>query len=37
MAKIFYNRIKRGLMTIEDVPDRWRAEVQRMLDEDEDV
>ena len=37
MAKIFYNRIKRGLMTIEDVPDRWRAEVQRMLNEDEDV
>ena len=37
MAKIFYNRIKRGLMTIEDVPDRWRAEVQRMLDEDEDI
>ncbi len=37
MAKIYYNRIKRGLMTIEDVPDRWRNEVQRMLDEDEDV
>lgn len=37
MAKIYYNRIKAGIMTIEEVPARWRAEVQRMLDEDEDV
>lgn len=36
MAKIYYNRIKAGLMTIDDVPQRWRAAVQEMLDEDED-
>ena len=36
MAKIYYRKIKAGQMTIDDVPDRWRAEVQRMLDEDEE-
>lgn len=35
MAKIYYNRIKAGIMTIEDVPDRWKAAVQKLLDEDE--
>lgn len=34
MAKIYYNRIKRGLMTIDQVPELWRAKVQEMLDED---
>lgn len=34
MAKIYYRRIKAGIMTIEEVPMRWREEVQRMLDED---
>ena len=34
MAKIYYKRIKAGIMTINEVPERWRAEVQRMLDED---
>lgn len=34
MAKIYYKRIKAGIMTIDDVPDRWRAEVQKMLDDD---
>jgi len=32
MAKIYYRRIMAGKMTIEDVPERWRAEVQAMLD-----
>lgn len=36
MAKIYYNRIKAGIMTIEKVPLRWRAQVQAMLDEDEE-
>ena len=36
MAKIYYNRIKAGIMTIDDVPARWRAAVQKMLDENED-
>ena len=35
MAKIFYNRIKAGIMTIDDVPQRWRAAVQALLDADE--
>lgn len=36
MAKIYYKRIKAGIMTIDEVPERWKAEVQRMLDEDEE-
>jgi len=34
MAKIYYNRIKAGIMTIEDVPLLWRAAVQVLLDAD---
>lgn len=36
MAKIYYNRIKAGIMTIDDVPTRWKAAVQALLDEDEE-
>lgn len=32
MAKIYYRRILAGAMTIEDVPMRWREEVQVLLD-----
>lgn len=32
MAQIYYNLIKKGLKTIEEVPLRWRTEVQAMLD-----
>ncbi len=32
MAKIYYRRILAEEMTIEDVPDRWREEVQALLD-----
>ena len=35
MAKIYYRTIKTGRMTIEEVPNRWRAAVQAMLDADE--
>ena len=35
MAKIYYNRIKAGIMTIDEVPERWRAKVQALLDTDE--
>lgn len=35
MAKIYYRRIKAGIMTIEEVPERWRAAVRAMLDEDD--
>ena len=34
MARIYYNLIKKELKTIDDVPEKWREEVQRMLDED---
>lgn len=33
MALVYFNLVKKGLKTIEDVPEKWRAEVQRMLDE----
>ena len=35
MARIYCNRIKAGIMTIQDVPIRWRAAVQALLDEDQ--
>jgi hypothetical protein len=31
MAKIYANLIKKGLKTIEDVPEKWRAEVEALL------
>lgn len=34
MAKVYYKRIKKGLMTIEDVPRHWRDQVRAMLDSD---
>lgn len=33
MAKVYYNLIVKGLKTIEDVPTKWRAEVEEMLNE----
>lgn len=35
MAKVYYRKIKAGGMTIEEVPERWRAAVQELLDADE--
>jgi hypothetical protein len=34
MAKIYFNRIKAGKWLLEDVPERWRAEVEAMLQKD---
>ena len=34
MAKIYYNLIKKGLKTIDDVPENIREEVQALLDSD---
>lgn len=31
MAKIYYRRIVAGEMTLEEVPKRWREEVQALL------
>ena len=33
MAKIYYRKIKEDEMTIEEVPERWRDEVQELLNE----
>lgn len=35
MAKIYVKKIKAGQMTLDEVPERWREEVRRMLDETE--
>lgn len=34
MAKIYAELIRKGVKTIDDVPERLRAEVQRILDAD---
>lgn len=34
MAKIYAKRILAGLMTLEDVPERWRKAVEELLKED---
>lgn len=31
MAKIYYKRIKAGLMTLEEVPAKWKNAVEDML------
>lgn len=33
MAKIYVRKIREGKMTINDVPTRWRAEVEALLAE----
>lgn len=33
MAKLYYKRIKAGLMKLEDIPALWRVQVQDMLKE----
>lgn len=35
MAKVYAELIRKGLKTIDDVPASLRAEVQRILDEDQ--
>ena len=37
MAKIYFKRIMAGIMTIEEVPERWRSAVQALLNEVEPV
>ncbi len=34
MAKIYFNRIKAGIMTIDEVPARWKAKVEALLEAD---
>lgn len=35
MAKIYYSLIRKGLKTIEDVPEILKKEVQNLLDSEE--
>ena len=35
MAKIYYRRIVAGIMTLEEVPVRWREAVREMLEDEE--
>jgi len=35
MAKIYYELIKKGLKTLGDVPERLRAEVEKLLENGE--
>ena len=35
MAKIYKNRIKDGIMTLDEVPDRWREATMELLKEEE--
>lgn len=32
MAKIYYKRIINGQMTLDEVPEKWREEVRKMLE-----
>lgn len=32
MAKIFYKQIIKGAITIDDVPEKWRSEVEKMME-----
>lgn len=33
MAKIYYKKIINGEMTLDQVPERWREEVRKLLEE----
>lgn len=37
MAKIYFNRIKAGMMTIDEVPARWKKQVEEMLKESTEI
>lgn len=34
MAKIYKNRIESGIMTLEEVPERWKEATKALLEED---
>ena len=34
MAKVYYNLIKKGYKTIDDVPSKYRDEVAKLLEQD---
>lgn len=36
MAKIYYRQVKAGKRTIDEVPERWREQVQALIDAEEE-
>ena len=34
MAKLYWIKVKNGAITLEEVPEKWRKEVQDLLDAD---
>ena len=32
MAKLYYKRVKAEIMKIDEVPSKWRTQVQKMLE-----
>ena len=34
MAKIYYKRILNGQMTLDEVPEKWRKQVEEILEAD---
>ena len=34
LLELYVKKIKAGIMTLDDVPFKWREEVKRMLEED---
>lgn len=34
MAKVYYSLIKKGLRTIEEVPEKYKKDVQALLEEE---
>ena len=36
MAKLYYNLIVKGLKTLDDVPEKWRSDVEELLNAEED-
>lgn len=37
MAKIYKKRIEAGIMALDEVPERWRKEVEELLKKDETI
>lgn len=37
MAKIYKNRIEAGIMTLEDVPERWRETTRELIERENNI
>jgi len=36
MSKLYFELIQKGLRTISDVPEKWRSEVEKLLEEQDE-